>query len=438
MFETKVISTIRKFRMFENLNEKNRSLFVAVSGGIDSMSLLHFLINNYSDIGICVVHINHNLRGNESLRDELFVRTFCEKNNMKLIVKQEEVGHLSKKNKIGVEECARNVRYGFFDQILKNNIGKLATAHSLSDSLETIIFNFIRGTGLNGLQGIYPIRDNFIRPFIEVTKNEIKNYATENKIDFVEDSSNSCTKYSRNKIRRLVFPVLQNINPSFEKNGLNFIEQMSGDNSFLDQISDLEFKKLENDFDVNLIKNMPYAIKTRVLKKILKQFLGNFCMIEYKQIKLLLNLIENSEKTFTLPSGNLIFITEGKIMVDLKKRNKVLPTIKNKFRIIETNMRDVGKFGDDFVDMFDIGENVGNYVFRNRLPGDCFRPKNRNCTKVLRKFFNEIKISVEERNNLTLLGDKNKIVWIENIGVSEDYRVGINTKKVGIILRGGV
>jgi len=213
MLIEKVYSTIVKYNM---INEGDRIL-VGFSGGADSLFLIHSLIELKKRINIEIYasHVNHGIRGDEAKKDENFVREYCLKHNILLYNKNVDIPEISEKNKISEETAGRNERYKFFKEVCqKNNINKIAVAHNMNDSVETVIHNMIRGASLNGLCGIKPVYKNIIRPIIEVTRQEIELYLKENDLTYCTDSTNACDIYTRNKIRNNILKCMSEINPS--------------------------------------------------------------------------------------------------------------------------------------------------------------------------------------------------------------------------------
>ena len=192
----KIKETITRYNMLQ----ENDVVAVAVSGGADSIALLHTLHSLKHELGITVVacHVNHNLRGEESIRDAQFVEDFCSINKIPVTFYSIEV-KVDKHE--SVEERARKMRYECFDKLCNELNAKLATAHTASDNAETVFLNILRGTGTKGLCGIPPVRDNIIRPLLRCTREEIENYCKENSLSFVTDSSNLSDDYTRNKIK---------------------------------------------------------------------------------------------------------------------------------------------------------------------------------------------------------------------------------------------
>lgn len=217
-----VEQTIKKY----NLIEKGDKIVVGVSGGPDSMTLLTLLLKlkEKYNLEIYVAHINHMIRENAKI-DEEYVKEYCLKNNIQCFVKRANVIEKAQKEKKGLEEVGREVRYNFFEEVLKNtNSNKIAIAHNLNDRAETIIMNTLRGTGSSGLKGIETKRGKYIRPLLEISRKEIEKYCDENKINPRHDESNDDTTYTRNKIRNIVIPYLEK---EFNPNIINTLTRLS-------------------------------------------------------------------------------------------------------------------------------------------------------------------------------------------------------------------
>ena len=209
---------LEKFESFvsdNNLFSKDDRILIALSGGVDSVVLSHLMCRaNYK---ISLAHCNFHLRDEESNRDEAFVRRWAKENNIPLFVKEFDTYQYMKENKLSLEMAARDLRYNWFNSLLESEgFTCLCTAHHLDDSIETFFINLLRGTGIAGLHGIKVKNDKIVRPLLFATREEILSYAKQNNISYVEDSTNSETKFTRNKIRHNLFPVLREINPNFE------------------------------------------------------------------------------------------------------------------------------------------------------------------------------------------------------------------------------
>ena len=221
-----VLETIKKYNMIENKDK----IVLGVSGGPDSISMLDILNKIRKDTSInldfeiVVAHINHMIR-EEAKDDELYVKEFCQKNNIEFFSKSIDVVKLANTNKIGTEEAGRKVRYEFFDEIMKKtSANKIAIAHNKNDNAETIIMNLIRGTGISGLKGIEAKRDRYIRPLIECERMDIEKYCEDNKLNPRIDKTNYENEYTRNKIRNIVIPYIKN---EFNPNIVNTLNRLS-------------------------------------------------------------------------------------------------------------------------------------------------------------------------------------------------------------------
>ena len=222
MLKEKIEKTINKYKMIE-IGEK---IVVGVSGGPDSMTLLNIFLElrEKYKLTIYVAHINHMIRKNASI-DEEYVKTFCDKNSIKCFIKRENIIKKAQKEKKGLEETGREVRYKFYEEVLKEmNANKIAIAHNLNDNIETIIMNIIRGTGTAGLAGIEPKRGKYIRPLIEIQREEIEKYCKEKDLKPRHDETNDDNVYTRNKIRNELIPYLKK---EFNPNIINGIKRLS-------------------------------------------------------------------------------------------------------------------------------------------------------------------------------------------------------------------
>ena len=237
---------------------RGQRIVCAVSGGADSMALLWgmYLLKDALALELSAAHFNHHLRGNESDRDEAFVRDFCAGYQISLVSGGTQVVA----GKKGLEAAAREARYAF----LKSLPGKIATAHTADDNAETILMHLVRGTGLKGLGGIAPVNGNLIRPMLSVTRDEVLAFLAEYSIPFVEDSSNSGDDFLRNRLRHKVMPLLKEENPSLSQNLSAMAERLRQDEQALSQTAEKRYTD-----DVNQLRAMEPAIRSRILNQIL-------------------------------------------------------------------------------------------------------------------------------------------------------------------------
>ncbi len=449
---SKTFETIKKFDMIKNA----KKIIVGFSGGADSVALLHFLYFFVSDkekkFAITAIHVNHGLRDEEALRDEDFAVSFCEKFGIKIIVKKIDVAKLAKNNKIGLEEAGRKARYEIFESFAEDSFTKIATAHTLSDSCETFLLNFTRGAALKGLCGIPAVRGNIIRPLINVTRAEIEKYCIENNLNFIHDSSNFEKKYTRNKIRLDVIPYLKSINPNFENAAYRTLNSLFEDEKYLDEKADeaLKLAKNKTGYCIEKLKNLPNSIKNRTIAKIIKNY--TLKHPEQKHINLVGNIIDGFSLEVTLPVKVKIVNKNGNLQI--KDEVETIHSLNWEYPLEEFNfLTEIGvniiikvitfseyqslklKNDEKVRYAFDFEKLPKGSIIRNRRTGDKFTLPFRNVTKSVKKLFNELKISEDQRNKIPLIAFKDEIVWIDDVGVSKNYMVNENTKKVAMIYK---
>lgn len=280
--KNKVIETIKKYKLIE----AGDKIVLGVSGGPDSISMLNILneIKDEFDFKIYVAHINHLIR-EEAIDDEKFVENYCKKNDISFFCKRAEVQKIAETQKIGTEEAGRNVRYEFFEEVCsKVGANKIAIAHNKNDKIETIIMHLLRGSGLSGLKGMQPIRDNkYIRPLIECERNEIEQYCEENKLEPRIDKTNFENEYTRNKIRNIVIPYIKN---EFNPNIIEIIDRLSqvatDESDYIDNQAQNIYKKIlvekkEKEIILNWkeFNKQEKVIKNRIILYAVKQLLGS-------------------------------------------------------------------------------------------------------------------------------------------------------------------
>ena len=259
----KIKETAERYGMFSD-----GKIIAGVSGGADSVALLHALLSvkeEYSlDIAAC--HINHNLRGEESDSDQRFVEKLCESFGVKLFIFSVKPAEIREKHE-SLEEAARRARYDCFKELCGQENARLATAHTASDNGETVLINLIRGTGTKGLCGIPPVRDYLIRPLIRCTRDEIEEYCTKNGLSYVTDSTNLSDDYTRNKIRHRIIPALTEFNPSFTEGISRMTAAVLEDSDFLLEYSGkiAEEIRVEGKYPCQKLKELHPAILSRII-----------------------------------------------------------------------------------------------------------------------------------------------------------------------------
>lgn len=324
MLENKVLETIEKYNMIK----KGDKIVVAVSGGPDSMTLLNILINlkEKMDFSIVVAHVNHMIRNVADSETE-YVEAFCTKHGVECLIKRADVLNIAKEEKISTEEAGRNVRYDFFEEVLKKtNSNKIAIAHNKNDNVETVLMNVIRGSGVSGLKGIEPVRsDKFIRPLIEIERTDIEEYCNENNLDPKYDESNNENVYTRNKIRNLLIPYLKK---EFNPNIIDSISRLSNlatqENEYIEKVINNEYEKtLEKENNETIILNLKTFnkedefIKSKIILLCIQKLFGSTKGIEKIHIDDIITLCNrNIGNKHLCPNKNVkVEINSGKITI---------------------------------------------------------------------------------------------------------------------------
>ena len=327
MLKEKVLKTIKKF----NLINKNDKIICGVSGGPDSICMLNILNDLKKDLKfeIIVCHVNHLIR-EEAILDEEYVVNYCKNNGIKCYVKRIDVKNYANNNKQGTEEAGRNVRYQFFEEIFqKENANKIAIAHNRNDKIETIIMNMLRGTGVSGIKGIEPIRENkYIRPLIETERIDIERDCNDHNLEPRIDKTNFINDCTRNKIRNIVIPYIKK---EFNPNIVNTIDRLScvieEENRFLEKkvanlFNEIKIKESDGFIVLNLkeFNKQDLVIKKRLIIYAINKTIGNAQNIEKVNIDDIIKLCEkNIGNKYLMPNKNIkILVNKNQIFFESK------------------------------------------------------------------------------------------------------------------------
>ncbi len=453
MIFEKVLSTIEKY----NLIESGDRIVLGISGGPDSVCLLHILnrLKEKMDIEIYAAHLNHQIRGIEAHEDALYVAKICENMNVTYFLKSIDVPEYCEKNGLSLEEGARKLRYEMFDEIKKKtNSNKIAIGHNLNDQAETVLMRIMRGTGLQGLRGIEYIREGgVIRPILDISRNEIELYCEQYKLNPRIDQSNLESIYTRNKIRLELIPYMkENFNENIVESIVRMSSSLKSDSDYIQQNVKEEFEKISSkrdntiEIDIEKYRTLHIAIKTRIIRESIKSILGDTNNIEQKHIEDILELEsdEKINKQLNIPRGLfvyrkkdiLIITTEEIVNEDIEFcyniPNNGFVKIKEINTVIETQVVTINRYKSSKIDKnvkaFDLNKVEGGISVRSRKSGD--KIKLSVGSKKLKDLFVDLKIPREDRSKIPVLQDEKGILLVGNLRTSEEYKIDYNTKEV--------
>lgn len=452
--------------------EENDSILVGVSGGADSVCLLRYLLSLRESRGlkISAVHVNHLLRDGEAERDQEFTRALCEKWSVPLRVFQKNIREESLRRRCSLEEAGRMIRYECFSEVAKDwNCNKIAVAHHRNDLSETMIFRMIRGTGVNGLAGIYPVNGNIIRPLLGTDKSEILEILGKLGQDFVEDSTNQEEMYSRNFIRHRILPQMQQMNVQVMAHLGQLSDQIREVNEYLEPI----FEKV---YEENIVSSEKECVflekkyrKLRILeqketfRRMLFAMAGRRKDIEAIHVEQLMELMEKPSgkrislpynleaertaegvsvrKVSTLPEGSLQSpekVEKRSVVVDrqvLEQTGQWITSLKNGSQILfQLKERDDCKIvKSDCVKYFDYDTIKCKLCLRTRQAGDYFIMDKEGRHKTLKRYFIDEKIPAERREQILLLAEESHVLWMIGGRISEACKVTAKTKRVLVV-----
>jgi len=450
----------------------NDRVLIGVSGGPDSVTLLNVLLSfkKRYNLSFFIAHLDHMLRGKESDEDVNFVKNLAQELGLPCEVKSCNLTEIARKEHLTLEEAAREHRYKFYlETVKKFKTNKIALGHNVDDQVETVLMRFLRGSGLEGLIGIPPVRGKIIRPLIECSREEIEEYCKENKIGYRVDSSNKEVVYFRNKIRLELLPLLsKDYNKNIKDTILRLRSIISEVSAYLNQETELLFKEIVRKgnsevaiIDLKKFTSLPLALKRRIIRKSIEVVKGNLYTISFRHNNEILELTEYQlgEKEIYLPDNlrakkiyNKIIIYKKRISKD---RTEEIPTpweydilipgkteIKSLSIKVEIKTLDSAeiksslyfnrkKSKGEFLEFIDYNKVKLPLKLRNRRSGDRFYPLKMKGLKKVKDFFIDNKIPKSHRDSIPILADsEDQIIWIVGMRLDNRVKVGSDTKKV--------
>ncbi|MCK5306151.1 MAG: tRNA lysidine(34) synthetase TilS [Candidatus Omnitrophica bacterium] len=464
--QDKFIKAIEEYGMLK----KKDTVLAGVSGGPDSVALL-MLLAEFKDrfsLKVHVVHFNHMLRKREAEKEERFVRVLAKNLGFSVTVRRGNAALKAKKDRLSLEDAARRLRYDFFFKIAsKFKSDKIALGHTLDDQAETFIMRAVRGAGIRGLAGIWPVRKMkncyIIRPLLKTTKKEVLEYLKKNKAGFCVDSSNLNTVYLRNEVRLKVIPYLmRRHNPQIKETLSKEAELLREGYQYISKEAQKVLKKLEKksagglSIDLTKFKKIDVCLQTELLCQLISKVKGGLSRISFEHISNMKTLIgrERGTSELHLPGGievvkeyNFLKVfkrvrrkeTAGGLPLKLKIPGRT--KINSLGLVVEAEALDKSSFKPqkckktEFIDADKLKEKM---LLRTRKSNDRFKPLGMKKNKSLKEFFIDAKIPRRAREKTLLLVSGHKIVWVAGHRLSEDFKVDKETKRVLKLKLGGL
>ncbi|MGN0487289.1 MAG: tRNA lysidine(34) synthetase TilS [Acutalibacteraceae bacterium] len=428
----KVEKTIEQYKMLENVS----SVAVGVSGGADSMCLLHILskLKVRYDILLKAVHVNHHIRGEEAERDAAVVRDFCEKLGVEFLLFSRDIPALAAERGISQEECGREERYRCFAEA---NCDAVAVAHNLCDSAETAVFNLIRGTGSRGLCAMAPVREpNIIRPLIGCSREEIETYCRREGIDFVTDSTNLSDDYTRNYIRHHILPAFSRVNPAYLEHIGRLTDTLRLENDFLDESARNILVELEDGYSRRELMKAHAALRRRAIAMLLREKMQK--SLECRHIELVCGAVEAGKGKIELGKDLYISVNSDIISFHSAEISQDEWSVASADGLFVTPVGVYRLCSGGGKGALDADRLKGELTMSSRRPGDRLKSGKRGNTKTLKKLFNEMKIPPCQRNSIAVLRDaEGHVVWVEGVGADAAYAAGKDSQNTAVIKKEG-
>jgi tRNA(Ile)-lysidine synthase len=473
MNEQQIFRKVEQAIHLHDMFRSNDAVLAGVSGGPDSMALLHILIRLAPkwNLTLGVGHLDHQLRNADSKQDAQFVADLCKKFHLPFFMQTQDVAALQEKDKISIEMAGRLARYQFYDQAAKKgSFNKIALGHQADDNAELILMNLLRGSGPLGMAGIPPIRDHrFVRPLIYLRRDEILFFLKKNNIEYLIDPSNTDTRFLRNRIRHHLLPDLAEFyNPKITE-ALNRFSLIAGSeedwfnhqtHSIFTDIAKISPNHVE--ISIDGLSGIHVALRRRVLRKAIRHIKGDLKKITYQHIDTVCHLAQkdSAENHADLPGGLTIERKNDRLLIfrqassPLKKNSAKTVTLPfyqylmcdpvsqpQPLLIQETGFQIMWRAGrvDDLngatiaghaTAYFDMDKIIWPLMVRTFQPGDRFHPLGMKGSQKLKKFFINNKIPRDERQRIPIVLNKGEIIWVAGYRMGEPAKITDKTQNI--------
>jgi len=456
----KVIDFVRK----QVLVSAGVKLVIAVSGGADSVCLLHILARHRDDLDVELhaAHLNHQLRGKESDADAVYVSGLAKKLGVPATIECRDVATYRDRKGVSLEEAAREVRYKFLAHVAeRTGASSVVTGHTCDDHVETILLHLLRGTGTAGLRGLKSRSQlprygrsgglEVVRPLLVITRQETIAYCRRHRLAPRTDSSNESLHFLRNRIRLELLPILRSYNPGIDQVLLRLADIAGDDISFIEKQASLPWPDLAQKdgealyLDVNKMLALPRALQRQVFRKAVKELRGDLKDVEAEHIEAMVeSLSKPAGKTFHLPDGLTLSNEYGRMVMTLTQAPACpLPplapmsdinipgeTILSGWRIRADVVQQPVNSDNGLIASFDLDKVGKKLVVRRRRPGDRFQPLGMNQTKKLQDFMVDAKIPRAWRDRVPLVSSPKQVLWVVGWRIDDRVKVTEETNKI--------
>lgn len=434
-----MVEQFLKYLHQEKLFDSSQRILLAVSGGADSMLMLHLF--THAGFPVAVAHCNFGLRGDESNGDEQFVADYCDQHNLPFFVKQFNTEEFAQQEGISIEMAARELRYAWFDLLLdRHGYHYLATAHHQDDVIETFLINLSRGSGIKGLSGIQPKSGTIIRPMLFTNRLEIMEYCQRLSIAYRTDSSNQDTVYKRNLIRQQIIPLLEQVNPAFRRNALKTIGNLHETGLLFQQrMSEIKAFVYSED-DQGAVIHIDKLQTLSPLRTILFELIREFGFQAEQVDDIIDSLNKESGRKFFSDSYRLVKDREFLLISPFAAKSEKVFYIDEDCAGIHFPVHlSVGKLERTADFRFSTNPNVADLdldkltfplILRHWQEGEYFQPLGMTGLKKVSDFFIDEKYSIPEKENAWILASGNQVVWMVGKRLDDRFKITAKTKRI--------
>ncbi len=448
-----LLEKFKKYIKQQNLFQPKDRLLLAVSGGVDSVVLCELC--KQAGYTFIIAHCNFQLRGPESERDESFVKQLGKKYEVEVLVKKFKTEKYAAENKLSIQVAARELRYKWFDELVLKNKSDLnanvpnekqetanwlLTAHHANDNIETLLMNFFKGTGVNGLRGILPKQEKIIRPLLFAKKEMLTGFAASNKLSFVEDSSNNSVKYTRNYFRNQLIPDLQKVFPQVEDNLMGNIERFREIEQLYDQsVQQVKQKLLEpkgNEIHIPVLK----LLKTKPLNTLVYEIIKDYGF-SANQTEAVIALLKSETGKYIQSVSYRVFKNRNWLIISpnenplsqhilIEEGEKNVQYAIGNLQIIMLSVANFQLPIANSIAMLDANEILFPLLLRKWKIGDYFYPLGMKKKKKLSRFFIDQKLSLTQKEKTWVMEMDKKIIWVVGLRIDDRFKITAGTKNI--------